>query len=411
MHHPIGQGLFASGAVRIQHRRFNYLYDCGTRSAGGADVVDRYVASLGDTAIDAIFISHLDADHVSQLQHLLAHVQCRRIYLPHMEPLERLLTLVRAINDGEILGVQEGYFVAGRQGVADALGVPVGTVTEVVPTGPDGLSDFVDDDLIDDRSPSESRADDNAGQMVPLIPAESPGAGSPSNVHPHEVSLNALDESGQPFLEFRTFVDPLIASVRADFAAALLRRPAIARAVGGADLDSWLRQTSNRKRLVSDLQSDLREAFRSGAGTMNRTTLSLFVGPLGDDEVISCLIDGTRVPYEHNASPAWLGTGDAPFQRQDTFRSLSDHLHGHRLAAIGTVIAPHHGASDGISPENARALGAERSIYSFGGRNTYGHPTSASILSFVAADTEIVCVTEVRASLHWEHYYVCPRTP
>ena len=78
--YSIGQGCFRAGHVRWAREAsrssddFHYVYDCGS-SDGSAALQDAIVAWRSQTSrLDALFVSHLDADHVSGIDRLLGSV-------------------------------------------------------------------------------------------------------------------------------------------------------------------------------------------------------------------------------------------------------------------------------------------------------------------------------------------------
>lgn len=85
--HPIGQGGFytetfsnAGGEV------FNVVYDCGGFDKNGGKKMQNYLQSYLPTKIDAIFISHLHADHINGLGFLLdKYKDCKpNVILPQL---------------------------------------------------------------------------------------------------------------------------------------------------------------------------------------------------------------------------------------------------------------------------------------------------------------------------------------
>ncbi len=69
--HPVGQGAFFSECFKADNgRKFNVVYDCGTKSPkDGLKHAISYTFSNGEQ-IDVIFISHLDQDHVNGVKEL-----------------------------------------------------------------------------------------------------------------------------------------------------------------------------------------------------------------------------------------------------------------------------------------------------------------------------------------------------
>ncbi len=94
---PVGQGLFASGAIRCCDQNgplFLWVYDCG--SSSGHDLVDNGVQVLEDFArnrmrIDLLVLSHFDHDHISGICRLLQKFEIGTLLLPYMSLAQRLI--------------------------------------------------------------------------------------------------------------------------------------------------------------------------------------------------------------------------------------------------------------------------------------------------------------------------------
>lgn len=94
---PVGQGLFASGALRPRSRgqsAFRWVYDCGTSSNESLVVgaIEKFAPKANSpTALDLVMISHFDKDHISGVAELLARTRVRILLLPYVSLAERLL--------------------------------------------------------------------------------------------------------------------------------------------------------------------------------------------------------------------------------------------------------------------------------------------------------------------------------
>ena len=87
--HPIGQGAFYSE----RHENFNIVYDCGNwRNTKLADKVVRQ-AFQEDDAIDILFISHFDYDHVNKIKTLKNHTKIRKVIMPLLHNNEKVLLI------------------------------------------------------------------------------------------------------------------------------------------------------------------------------------------------------------------------------------------------------------------------------------------------------------------------------
>ncbi len=111
--HPVGQGAFYSE----RHEGFNMVYDCGTsyvnvNKKSITQIVSKSFAK--DVAIDILFISHFDFDHVSKISALFkrkkgeADRKIHKVVLPLLHEKEKniLINLYRIL-DGNILKLIE----------------------------------------------------------------------------------------------------------------------------------------------------------------------------------------------------------------------------------------------------------------------------------------------------------------
>src|SRR5215475_7403911 len=92
-HWAVGQGLFTSGEINVAPRgrpvpkSLNYVYDCGARNHRAGSPLLAAMNTYIDQAseIDALFVSHLDEDHVVGLDRLLEFITVDTVYLPYVD--------------------------------------------------------------------------------------------------------------------------------------------------------------------------------------------------------------------------------------------------------------------------------------------------------------------------------------
>jgi hypothetical protein len=101
--HPVGEGLFHTGALGIVKPLLNYVYDCGSMDQTALRrEVERYVRRIAPNPVDALFLSHLDNETVCGLSHLLAMTQVSCAIIPYMSPIERLLMVAKGVWEGNL---------------------------------------------------------------------------------------------------------------------------------------------------------------------------------------------------------------------------------------------------------------------------------------------------------------------
>lgn len=79
--HPIGHGAFYTEQIEYNGSKCHIVYDCGSkRKEMLKDEIDR-TFRVGEEIL-AVFISHLDTDHVNGLEHLLNRCKVKYVFLP-----------------------------------------------------------------------------------------------------------------------------------------------------------------------------------------------------------------------------------------------------------------------------------------------------------------------------------------
>jgi glyoxylase-like metal-dependent hydrolase (beta-lactamase superfamily II) len=100
--YPIGQGFFHSASVDIRGQVFEYVYDCGSENTTVlASEVKRY-ADRTSSAMDTVFLSHLDSDHVNGLDQLLLLATADTAVLPYLSDAERIMLACDALDKGTL---------------------------------------------------------------------------------------------------------------------------------------------------------------------------------------------------------------------------------------------------------------------------------------------------------------------
>lgn len=87
--HPVGQGGFYTESLKDDNgKEFLVAYDCG---GNNKQFMEDYLKSFihntrdgGRMVIDAVFISHLHADHINGLEYLLKNVDVKYLFLPQL---------------------------------------------------------------------------------------------------------------------------------------------------------------------------------------------------------------------------------------------------------------------------------------------------------------------------------------
>lgn len=96
--HPVGQGGFYTETFKDANDEHTVVYDCGGKSK---EAMEKYLkkylhkdSSGAKMKIDAVFISHLHADHVNGLEYLLNNANVKYLILPQLTEAMKLEALV-----------------------------------------------------------------------------------------------------------------------------------------------------------------------------------------------------------------------------------------------------------------------------------------------------------------------------
>ena len=98
--HPIGQGAFYTEHMNYHNQRFNVIYDCGSTTS--VKLVNDQIEKTFDQGetIHALFISHLDKDHINGIESLIKYCNVERIFFPLISNLNKLLLLKEFNEEG-----------------------------------------------------------------------------------------------------------------------------------------------------------------------------------------------------------------------------------------------------------------------------------------------------------------------
>ena len=86
--HPVGQGGFYTETLESDSDKHTVVYDCGGSSKKSMEeYLKKYLhkdSSGNRMEIDAVFISHLHADHINGLEYLLKNADVKYLILPQL---------------------------------------------------------------------------------------------------------------------------------------------------------------------------------------------------------------------------------------------------------------------------------------------------------------------------------------
>lgn len=388
---PVGQGNFSSGLVVTSNDRYVYVYDCGSDNAVERDqAVTRFVDC--NNKIDALFISHLDSDHVDGFDRLLAQMGITEVYLPYLSPSDVILSLAREVEAGSVSGNAIGLYTDpgawfGARGVErvifvrpggsdpDPLRLPEG---DIPPPLDDGghiafkptrslvvkrvgrgrrASEFLMDSGVWLQGHVDGRAVDWG--LVPFVHPESPKA-----------------------------VKAMVAGIKS----------ALGITSGGLTVGAiveGLKDAAKRRAI--------RGAYHAIRADHNLVSMSLYSGPVSGSASrwkLRC----HHGPYWTQGgfrTVGWMGTGDANLSRRNR-RGAWRKYYARFMSSVVTLVAPHHGSEHNFHPD---VIGASVNfcIAAAGEPNRHGHPDDVVRRSAEYSGCSFVHVSQHSGTTFDEH--------
>lgn len=94
---PVGQGTFCREVFNLKDGRHTIIYDCG--SSTDQSIVKQQIRDefKSGEVIDAVFISHLDEDHINGLPVLLQHCQVKNLFFPLVTTEDKVYLKLKAL--------------------------------------------------------------------------------------------------------------------------------------------------------------------------------------------------------------------------------------------------------------------------------------------------------------------------
>lgn len=397
---PIGQGCFHTGSIGHQsihdQAPLNYIYDCGsTDRAALTAAIQVYVA--GRDQLQALFVSHLDNDHVAGLDQLLARVSVESVYIPYVDDALALMDLLEAEASGAISAslieaAIEPELWFGRRGVR--------RVVRVGPGGgapPDGLP--VGGGPMPETGPVVLK------ESPPAKPVKKGKDGLP--VELLELSAGAvlavMAQTHRLDWMLYPYVDPAPIENRKAFGKAIeaaLNLSSLSE-LSADRLSRALRDQKERRKLKECYE----EIVPGGARRAhNRVSMSLYSGPASPHPATHWEYSAYASYHRYwlleqrpRETVGWIGTGDALLSREairaawfNAFRSLE--------RKVSTLLLPHHGSRHSFHPELLDIAGLRLCVASAGDPSPYGHPHPIVVDEIRARRHDFALVTQTRPS-------------
>lgn len=431
--HGVGQGSFHSASVDAtepsgRRHRFDYVYDCGAlevgrptkalrRSVERVSLEDRE-ESPKNGVLDVLVLSHFDQDHMNGAQDFARSCKVNRIVVPYLGPEELAFVIAsqaEAISDAT---VAELHSLATGGGLLWGASV---TMVQRVPDRDDRRDPSVAPDLghgPENGAPSQE-AVDGPPKSMEIIVDGTELALSHTMSDQDDMIVNV---GAQGIWRLRFWNRGLDKGLTELVINELKRHgfpvEALSDSVtGAATILQWLAVKANRdiaieayRAAIATHQPNWKDEAHS-LGLANFLSLGMYAGPMfnventnyeyfraGLNDACSHHLICSLLGVLHQEQPVgWLGTGDAPLGEPPVWNDFAQH-YTHELAAVGTVLVPHHGAAPAFGPRYYNpGLNHRRgvvAVISYGVANTYGHPRTSVITQILAAEGQLQTVTE-----------------
>ncbi|WP_152650320.1 MBL fold metallo-hydrolase [Demequina aestuarii] len=426
----VGQGGFYSGRVTVDGRSvLDWVYDCGSSTAKShpAREIRDYARSHELTSnaskqIDAVFISHFDADHFNALSDLAGTVhRVARVILPLVSLEQRLVHLLSSQTPESPQDLEDyvRFVVDPGQALADIFG----QTTQVISVTPRTDFQTFAPTPIDTVEPIDTIPQEDYEQPLEFGISVEEGPGL--------ALLLALRVDGrwEPLWELVAWTplakwpsrEALLASVVSEYGLTgtdeALRLLSDSTWVLGVVRDAAARQRLKR---AYEAAGSLAPGLSSRT---NRTSMLLYSGPVLKSPWLSTWRAHRRSPRPASLlercqidpwprKVAWLGTGDISLNHPSAVADTRRVLGPKRLGRVGVLNLPHHGA-DPDYPEELLRTGDLRPnvvVAAAGSNNHYDHPGRLSLFEPPRTGAHLVVVSEERAS-RWRSDVSLRRSP
>ncbi len=410
--YPIGQGCFHVGSIRSEgatedSHAFHYVYDCGSddQNALGEAIVSYKNKT---SRVDALFVSHLDRDHVNGIDQLLGAVKVDTVYIPYVNKELLILDLIKAELDGNL---SSSLVEASLEPNKWFRNKGVNQVIRVRSSPEEGIQDPNIDASQED--PLHTRTVDKVGAVRRTSKIQTMDSGTQISCNHQNINWTLVphvDPTQTKFLQnFNSKVRIILG---------LKRRESL----NTAKLLDAVRDNKKRK----CLRECYDQIIRNGAKHMhNRVSMSLYSGPMKPEEdqewkYVSWyklslnmgmpLAKHQRFMYhKKNGSVGWIGTGDAMLQVKKV-RNAWKGTYTPYQDFVFTLLLPHHGSKHNFDPEVLEFPNLELCAVSAGDPSRYCHP-SPSVELEISNQKKIFChVSQFPQSALYEEIFLASRS-
>lgn len=371
---PVGQGGFQKNYIYENKNKvlFSWIFDCGSNQAPS---LHREIKALPHSNFNALFLSHLDNDHVNGVDLLLKTCHVDEVVLPYLSDDNWLFHLAAAIAGGNIADtfidlVEEPEVWFGTRGVRKLTYVECENEDDDTILKPDPVT----------PSPHET-GDEDIGSQMELVWTRS------EDISSKPISDKDLDRAN----------------------VYLVPKGAIATIIRGTHTINWILSpfsfqvsSKNLKRFRSELikvfgsgltlpdyaakarthtgRMQLRACYDSIIKAHNKTSLVLYSGPFTyrSKKIHNTAWVGHFI--RRAVQPGWISMGDYDCSKSKNAKTISKRckkmveFYSLYSDIVGQISLPHHGSDLSFDPTILSSFPNCHAAIAAVGPNIHGHP-------------------------------------
>jgi len=406
----VGQGGLMTSEIVVRDAlsppyAFKVAFDCGSVNR---EHLRQGIDALEDRAVDILFISHLDADHVNGIDLMLSKVDVHTVVLPCLDPLNMTAIVCEELNRGGIPGGLKVFLRNPTTWFADRGVKRVLFVSRdrpgddsAPPFGPDSPSPLQMGEPLDPnqrQKPGRLKCSVHSSGSNPVhLPPTKIPASVLSSSSAFEVDLSIGSAS-----QFTWLFIPYVHPFSEDRVKAFLK--AVRTTLSVPDTEAVATPAFVRRLFAALTDEAKRENIKSCYALLssnnNKPSLSLYSGPFpgrGNEWEMQTLGSGyhhwrwhhhvrcrylpsalVSEPRYYPGRPGWISTGDADLKSRNT-RSAWLRRFSELLKETGTFLLPHHGSNSSIHSEVLEEVSHSMTISCAAtGRSHHPHPVLVS---------------------------------
>jgi beta-lactamase superfamily II metal-dependent hydrolase len=342
---PVGHGGFATGSVNANGESFNYIYDCGSMKS---DVIKKQIVKYREEwggVVDALFISHVDRDHINGLDSLLSMITVKTVYLPYLTEADTFMLGAQLLIDDDLTGHGTNFLADPvkwfkSRGVIEVVGIKrkrSGSQMGLQHWEPPSTdrSEISDRQLnLLDNISSQDETDESPSSYDLLIPTEHCQAFMDNG----DAIVWILAPFVPPFID-DSKIPLLINDIKSEF-----------------ELDCKDEEL-NSKTLTTLLANKenhpkVKKLYLKYVNDVNKASMCLYSGQLDHNDhsvAWSAAFNNDSVClYTDRVECGWMGTGDYDLKSPATITSFSEHF-SHVDRKVVSFMLPHHGSNNNFS--------------------------------------------------------------